>query len=74
MKMSDLKQISPELADIIQQLGPNITRGAIWIDGELVHGTPPPKEAGWVSAESYQKMQDYANKPLPTVPKMPRNT
>lgn len=70
MKMSELKQLSPELADIIQQLGPNITRGAIWIDDELVHGTPPPPDQAVVSAESYLRMREYAAKPIPKAAKM----
>lgn len=74
MKMSELRVLSPELADIIEQLGPNITRGAIYIDGRLVHGKPPTLAPGEyeVTPETYEKMREYATKPLPTVPRMPR--
>lgn len=72
MKMSDLKTISPELADIIKQLGPNITRGAIWVDDKLVHGTPPPPDQAVVSAESYLRMREYGSATPSTMARMPK--
>lgn len=63
MKMSELRDLSPELADIIKELSPHITAGAVYdADGNLVHGATPvdPPGAVWVSDESYLKMRAYA--------------
>lgn len=64
MKMSELREFDPELADIINQLGQHITAGAIYdADGALVHGSPPTDPPGtvWVDADTYLKMRAYGD-------------
>lgn len=76
MKMFELREFDPDLADIIAHYGKNITAGAIYdAHGALVHGSPPtdPRGTVWVSSETYEKMQAYGrSSPTKKAPRSPR--
>ena len=76
MKMSELREFDPDLAAIIERIGPHITAGAIYdADGALIHGTPPtdPRGTVLVSPETYEKMRAYGASPAnPKLPRSPR--